>query len=123
MASLRPVGRSAATLYVGRLAATLDKDRVSACRFTFADSCTLAPLHFYTLFLSALTHLNATLTNHLTSVDSKRLTANLNPSESTLTRNIGGGGLMINLPCSGGSRGQKLSRRVYVAGQPRKTVY
>jgi len=28
MASLRPVGRSAATL---------DKDRVSLCRFTFAD--------------------------------------------------------------------------------------
>jgi hypothetical protein len=28
MSSLRPVGRSAATL---------DKDRVSACRFTFAD--------------------------------------------------------------------------------------
>jgi hypothetical protein len=43
MSSLRPVGRSAATL---------DKDRVSACRFTFADGCTLTPLHFCTLALS-----------------------------------------------------------------------
>ncbi len=67
MSSLRPVGRSAAMLDVGRSAATLDKDRVSACRFTFADSCTLpllhpSLLHSYTLALSALTHLNATLT-------------------------------------------------------------
>jgi len=94
MSSLRPVGRSAATLDVGRFAATLDKDRVSLCRFTFADSCTLtlALLHSCPLALSPLTHLNATLTSHLTSVDSKQLTPNLNPSESTLTKNRGEGG-------------------------------
>src|SRR5882724_12574700 len=39
--------------------------------------------------MPALTHLNATLTNHPTSVDSKQLTGNLNPSESTLTKNRG----------------------------------
>ena len=39
-----------------------------------------------------LTHLNATLTNHPASVDSKQLTTNLNPLESTLTKNRGGGG-------------------------------
>jgi hypothetical protein len=44
----------------------------------------------------ALTHLNATLTNHPTSVDSKPLTTNLNPLESTLTKNMGGGGVMVN---------------------------
>ena len=38
-----------------------------------------------------LTYLNATLTSHLTSVDSKQLTAKLNPPESTLTKNIGEG--------------------------------
>src|SRR6266436_2477462 len=53
--------------------------------------------------MPALTPLNATLTNRLTSVDSKQLTANLNPSESTLTKNRGWGGVMVNLPCSGGS--------------------
>src|SRR5882724_2511612 len=85
MASLRPVGRSAAAH---------DKDRASACRFTFADGRPL--LHSYTSTLlhsqtsPALTHLNATLTNDLTSVDSKQLTPNLNPSESTLTKNRGG---------------------------------
>ena len=42
MSSLRPVGRSGATLV---------KDRVSACRFTFADSCTLPLLHPYTFTL------------------------------------------------------------------------
>jgi hypothetical protein len=42
--------------------------------------------------MPALTHLNAILTNHLTSVDSKQLTALLNPPESTLTKNIGGRG-------------------------------
>src|SRR5882724_11721604 len=56
-----------------------------------ADSCTLALFHFCLLALSALTHLNATLTNHLTSVDSKQLTVNLNPLESTLTKNRGVG--------------------------------
>jgi hypothetical protein len=40
----------------------------------------------------SLTHLNPTLTNHPASVDSKQLTANLNPPESTLMKNIGGGG-------------------------------
>ena len=91
MSSLRPVGRSAATLV---------KDRVSACRFTFADGRPL--LHSYTFALlhsqtsPALTPLNATLTNHLTSVDSKQLTISLNPSESTLTKNMGGGGVMVN---------------------------
>jgi len=56
MASLRPVVRSAATL---------DKDRLSAFRFIFADGrkCHQS--------IPALTPLNATLTNHLTSVDSK----------------------------------------------------
>ena len=44
----------------------------------------------------ALTHLNTTLTNHLASVDSKQFTANLNPSESTLTKNIGRGVVMVN---------------------------
>lgn len=37
MSSLRPIGRSAATLDVGRFAVTLDKDRLSACHFAFAD--------------------------------------------------------------------------------------
>ena len=45
-----------------------------------------------TQIIPALTHLNATLTNHPTSVDSKQLTTYLNPPESTLTKNIGGGG-------------------------------
>jgi len=90
MASLRPVGRSASTLDVGRFAATLDKDRVSLCR-RLLHSCTLPLFHFCLLALSALTHLNATLTNHLTSVDSKQLTVNLNPLESTLTKNRGVG--------------------------------
>jgi hypothetical protein len=44
----------------------------------------------------ALTHLNATLTNHPTSIDSKQLTTKLNPPESTLTKNIGVGGVMVN---------------------------
>ena len=104
MASLRPVGRSAATL---------DKDRVSLCRFTFADGrqCRTprAARHPHSPLLftcsgknphqttPALTHLNATLTNHPTSVDSKQLTTNLNPPESTLTKNMGGrGGVMVN---------------------------
>ena len=90
MSSLRPVGRSAATLDVGRFAANIDKDRVSACRFTFADSRQCHQI------MPALTHLNATLTSHLTSVHSKQLTANLNPSESTLTKNGGVGGVMVN---------------------------
>ena len=80
MASLRPVGRSAATL------------AASLCRFTFADGRPL--LHSQTS--PALTHLNATLTNHLTSVDSKQLTLSLNPSESTLMKNIGSGDVMVN---------------------------
>jgi hypothetical protein len=42
--------------------------------------------------MPALTHLNATLTNRPTSVDSKQLTACLNPPESTLMKNIGGRG-------------------------------
>ena len=44
----------------------------------------------------ALTHLNATLTSRLTSVDSKQLTANLNHPESTLTKNMGEGGVIVN---------------------------
>ncbi len=56
MGSLRPVGRSAATL---------DKDRVSLCRFTFADGRPLLHSYTFTLLHSqtspALTHLNATL--------------------------------------------------------------
>ncbi len=44
----------------------------------------------------ALTHLDATLPNHPTSVDSKQLTTTLNPPESTLTKNMGGGGVMVN---------------------------
>ena len=44
----------------------------------------------------ALTLLNATLTNHLASIDSKQLTGKLNPSESTLTKNIGRGVVMVN---------------------------
>ena len=44
----------------------------------------------------SLIHLNATLTNHLTSVDSKQLTTNLNPPESTLTKSRGRGGVMVN---------------------------
>ncbi len=104
MASLRPVGRSAATL---------DKDRVSACRFTFAGGrqcrtprasngwvAQWGDLSRFsknpTQIIPALTHLNATLTNHPTSVDSKQLTTTLNPPESTLTKNMGGGGVMVN---------------------------
>ena len=95
MSSLRPVGRSAATL---------DKDSVSAGRFTLADgrrwphspllNPPLQPILKCppTLITLALTYLNATLTNRLTSVDSKQLTVNLNPPESTLMKNIGGGG-------------------------------
>src|SRR6266403_1238888 len=49
-----------------------------------------------TQIMPALTHLNATLTNHPTSVDSKQLTTTLNPPESTLTKNMGGGGAMVN---------------------------
>ncbi len=91
MASLRPVGRSAATLDVGRFAATLDKDRVSLCR-RLLHSYTVTLFHSCPLALSALTHLNATLTNHLTSVDSKGLTVRLSYLESTLTKNRGEGG-------------------------------
>src|SRR6266481_2788358 len=58
--------------------------RLHSYTFTLLRSCSLA--------LSALTHLNATLTNDLTSVDSKQVTVNLNPSESALTKNMGGGG-------------------------------
>ena len=46
--------------------------------------------------MPALTHLDATLTTHLTSVDSKELAANLNSPESTLTKNIGEGGVNVN---------------------------
>ena len=47
-----------------------------------------------------LTHLNATLTNHPASVDSKQLTTYLNPLESTLTKNRGGwGGVIVNQTC------------------------
>ena len=53
-------------------------------------------MHGTKLPRAALTHLNATLTNDLTSVDSKQLTPNLNPSESTLTKNRGGGGVIVN---------------------------
>ena len=72
MASLRSVGRSAATL---------DKDRVSLCRFTFADGrqCRTPRAarhpHSPLLFtcsgknphqtMPALTHLNATLTKNM----------------------------------------------------------
>ena len=62
--------------------------RLHSYTFTLLHSCSLA--------LSALTHLNATLTSYLTSVDSKEVTVNLNPSESTLTQNTGGGGVMVN---------------------------
>src|SRR6266850_2541604 len=62
------------------------------CRLLHSSA--LTPLHFYTLVLSALTPLNATLTTHLTSVDSKEVTVNLNPSESTLTKNGGGWGVL-----------------------------
>jgi hypothetical protein len=125
MSSLRPVGRSAATL---------DKDRVSACRFTFADGrqCRTPRvfLHFFSVssvprfvlsvlilfsfslfsdpvpftrsaknlpqIMPALTHLNATLANYPISIDSKQLTVGLNPSESTLMKNIGGWGVMVS---------------------------
>src|SRR5712664_1910193 len=60
--------------------------RLHSYTFTLLHSCSLA--------LSALTHLNATLTSHLTSVDSKEVTVNLNPSESTLTKNRGGWGVL-----------------------------
>ena len=95
MSSLRPIGR---------FAATPDKDRVSACRFSPCPLCSLfvfSVLILFSFFSSllsnqhALTHLNATLTSHLTSVDSKQLTANLNPPESTLTKNTGGGVLWL----------------------------
>ena len=78
MSSLRTVGRSAATIV---------KDRVS---FIFADGRQCHQI------MPALTHLNATLTGHPTSVDSKQLTTCLNPLESTLTKKMGGGGVMVN---------------------------
>jgi hypothetical protein len=66
-----------------------DKDvEIFANRLFPADSLS------FTTFVRApttLTLLDATLTNNLTSVDSKQLTTNLNPSESTLTKNAGGG--------------------------------
>ena len=50
----------------------------------------------FSTMMPALTHLDATLTTHLTSVDSKELAANLNSPESTLTKNIGEGGVNVN---------------------------
>jgi hypothetical protein len=98
MSSLRAASHSTATLDIGRFAATVDKDRVSARGFTFADSrqCTVRSTSHPRQIMPAPTHLNATLTSHSTSVDSKQLTTNLNPLESTLTKNVGGRGVMVN---------------------------
>jgi hypothetical protein len=71
------------------MASLRPQDRVSLRRFSGKNPHQTNP---------ALTHLNATLTSHLTSVDSKQFTANLNPPESTLTKNIGEGGVTVNLP-------------------------
>ncbi len=43
-----------------------------------------------------VTRLAATLTNSLASVANKRLTPGLNPLDATLTKNRGGGGVMVN---------------------------
>src|SRR6266404_5715112 len=65
----------------------------------FCALCVSAPSTFHLFrqespqIMPALTHLNATLTNHPTSVDSKQLTTTLNPPESTLTKNMGGVGV------------------------------
>jgi hypothetical protein len=43
-----------------------------------------------------VTYLDSTLTSPLPSVENKGLTENLNPLDATLTKNIGGRGVIVN---------------------------
>ena len=47
-------------------------------------------------FMARLTHLESTLIEMRASVDSKPLTYTLSPLDATLTKNIGGGSVMVN---------------------------
>src|SRR5712664_1859107 len=66
-----------------------DHDVFDCCGMAFSEEANLKSCGPQQI-MPALTHLDATLTSHPTSVDSKQLTASLNPPESPLTKNIGG---------------------------------